>query len=973
MFLFVLALLGICATIFIFSVHPSLAADTAADTQAAATFWERVNPLNLIPLAIGIIVQLLITLVGELLSAIISILIKYVIFYNDFIYTSIVMTGWEIVRDVANMFFVLILLFVAIATILSVESYNLKRFLPKIVFMAILINFSKVIAGAIIDFSQIVTWTFASVITGAGVENIYFSFGIQKFFTIANSGGNASPIKDWQLVIGLILGLILLIIAFVIILSYTIILVLRIVALWILIILSPLAYLLSAWPGGKLQGYSRQWWDEFSKYVIVAPVLMFFLWLALTASGADIQLNIPSDATSPAAGISDIAKPQNLIRFIVTAILLLVGLSAAQKSGVAGASFAGSAMSKMKRVAQGAVRKYSMYGNVADKAKAYMSARKSVRQEKIEKGAQRIARVVGGIKSLPAGTARLAGKGLMKIPGVSSAVAGVKKKAYAAYDQVGRFDKKTKEHVDKAEAAKLEAENFRNNAKKARNAPVVPVTVETERLKNLKTEKTSLQGELDAEQNKAVDPLAGYTEVQRKNNIDEITKKINKNEDDTRTETTTAEGEAKEKAEKAKEEEVKGFEDEAEKADKTHEDEAEKADKMRKKRDTRDKWARRALKLGGAGALGAGMVFSGGMGAALLAHAGAAAAFGPKVVKGLGKAGEEDKNLFEKHNAKIVNEKQDELKPLADHEVLEKYNDPKANKHEFAAAFIEALNRKLVPSLKHVDDGIARLNKEFPKNNRVLGKAESALERHYQAASRKFRSAGTTEEEINGLTGDDRVKKIKERDFAKTQVQDGFKDQSFQLKDFDKDSLKRTAEYWAPHIKTSSFVKQHEAIQDDTKKKDIEDILAKIASTKIDGPDGIRNDTKLTDAGKKEKEDRVKGAKEKLASITNVEKAYGKNPEGEELILRNEFIKKITVEQVRNYINKDNDVTKVVDSLRDALGGDISLLSGRLQKTINDKTSNGNRIAVALGIPVEETKKGKGKAGSDDDDEEEED
>src|SRR3989344_2038281 len=77
--LFILALFGICMVVFIFSAHPSLAAD-ATDAQATTTFWERVNPINLIPLAIGVIAQLFIALVGMLLNAIVWILIKHVIF-----------------------------------------------------------------------------------------------------------------------------------------------------------------------------------------------------------------------------------------------------------------------------------------------------------------------------------------------------------------------------------------------------------------------------------------------------------------------------------------------------------------------------------------------------------------------------------------------------------------------------------------------------------------------------------------------------------------------------------------------------------------------------------------------------------------------------------------------------------------------------------------------------------------------------
>jgi hypothetical protein len=49
--------------------------------------------------------------------------------------------GWVITRDIANMFFIVILLVIAFATILQIEQYNYKKWLPKLILMAILINF----------------------------------------------------------------------------------------------------------------------------------------------------------------------------------------------------------------------------------------------------------------------------------------------------------------------------------------------------------------------------------------------------------------------------------------------------------------------------------------------------------------------------------------------------------------------------------------------------------------------------------------------------------------------------------------------------------------------------------------------------------------------------------------------------------------------------------------------------------------
>ena len=63
--------------------------------------------------------------------------------YNNFIDAPPVVIGWLMVRDVANMFFVVALLVIAFGTILGLEQYEWKKTLLKLILAAIFINFSK--------------------------------------------------------------------------------------------------------------------------------------------------------------------------------------------------------------------------------------------------------------------------------------------------------------------------------------------------------------------------------------------------------------------------------------------------------------------------------------------------------------------------------------------------------------------------------------------------------------------------------------------------------------------------------------------------------------------------------------------------------------------------------------------------------------------------------------------------------------
>src|SRR3989338_3172055 len=62
--------------------------------------------------------------------------------------------GWTFSRDVVNIFFIFILLFIAIATILGIESYGAKSLLARLIIIALLVNFSLLATRGIIYISN---------------------------------------------------------------------------------------------------------------------------------------------------------------------------------------------------------------------------------------------------------------------------------------------------------------------------------------------------------------------------------------------------------------------------------------------------------------------------------------------------------------------------------------------------------------------------------------------------------------------------------------------------------------------------------------------------------------------------------------------------------------------------------------------------------------------------------------------------
>lgn len=300
---------------------------------------------------VGNILGVVISALGLVLMLAIQGLIAIASF-QDFIKSQAVVLGWTIVRDVCNMFFVVILMIIAFGTILHLENYNYKKWLPKLILMAVLINFSKTICGLLIDVSQVVMLTFVNAFKDIGGGNLTQMLGISDIVTMSKQDSNISL---WTVVGAYVLGIIYLLVAIVVIFTMLMMFAMRLVMIWIYVVLSPLAYLLSAFPGG--QKYASQWWEEFTKTLIVGPVLAFFIWLSLaslssstgiTATGNDAsQVGFDSNNSSTAA--SNAATPDALIRYVIGIGMLIGGLKIASSVGGTVGGIAGKGMSKINK------------------------------------------------------------------------------------------------------------------------------------------------------------------------------------------------------------------------------------------------------------------------------------------------------------------------------------------------------------------------------------------------------------------------------------------------------------------------------------------------------------------------------------------------------------------------------------------------------------------------------------------------
>lgn len=222
-------------------------------------------------------------------------------FLDFFIYYSInsssydnefVEKGWGVVRDVANIFFIIMLIYIAIKTVLSLNVTNNKKLIGAIVVVALLINFSLFTTKVIIDASNILAKIFYNNITSqgpngekldpkAGGEKSISIGMVAKFNpqTIINKetydGGKGVGIFIFVTIISLIITLYMAYIFF----SVALLFVARVVSLWLSMILSPLAFISYTVPLDMGSLGHQKWWTELFKNAFLAPLFIFFLYL----------------------------------------------------------------------------------------------------------------------------------------------------------------------------------------------------------------------------------------------------------------------------------------------------------------------------------------------------------------------------------------------------------------------------------------------------------------------------------------------------------------------------------------------------------------------------------------------------------------------------------------------------------------------------------------------------------------------
>lgn len=213
--------------------------------------------------------------------------------------TSTMYQAWSTFRNIGNILFVIALLFVIFSQVtgIGIDNYGIKRILPKLIVTAIIVNFSYIICGLLVDLSNIV---------GDSIKNIFESVeftagdkpsdglgpvGIITFLVTAISAGAAAAagvtVAGSVIAGGGLLTILVPILTFLasaVIAGFFAMLMLgvRQALVIIMIVISPIAFVLYAIP--NTNPLFKKWFALFRGLLMLYPVYCFMVGAGYMAS-----------------------------------------------------------------------------------------------------------------------------------------------------------------------------------------------------------------------------------------------------------------------------------------------------------------------------------------------------------------------------------------------------------------------------------------------------------------------------------------------------------------------------------------------------------------------------------------------------------------------------------------------------------------------------------------------------------------
>ncbi len=277
--------------------------------------------------------------------------------------------SWGIIRDFCNMLFIVALIVMAFATIFEFSQYNFRNLIAKFLIAALLINFSLVIGGIIIKASDMVSQTFLASI-GNTADRIGQALSPASILNPSEHSEATAGLLTLQTSMSIFMFAIVDISLFI----ATVVSFARIPILAILLIFSPLAWILGILPNTRTA--NENWWKQFIGWNMFLPIFLLFLYFGMFffSHQADflnkISAQVPGTTFIEGLGLS----LQMLFYYFMTGFIFVGGTGMAL-SGAFG--IGGGAVGVARWARQGALN----FTGITSAGKAFQMKREQIAKE----------------------------------------------------------------------------------------------------------------------------------------------------------------------------------------------------------------------------------------------------------------------------------------------------------------------------------------------------------------------------------------------------------------------------------------------------------------------------------------------------------------------------------------------------------------------------------------------------------------
>jgi hypothetical protein len=287
-----------------------------------------------------------------------------------------IQTGWQLVRDISNIFFIIIMIYSGLAAVFSTSNTSYKKVIPALIVNALIINFSLFATRIVIDMSNITARIFYNqmIVKIDGKEQsgedsttgykpiseaIVSSFNPQSIFknkvlteeeplqkdgssNSSTSGvvfnGSSDPIegKKFRVTSSEYAGYFTLVTLAAIAISFFMAMMFwktafmfvgRVIGLYVAMIFSPFAFL----SRGNIPLVNKvgslsfsSWWGNLSKYALLAPIFVFFLYIINAFLNVEFFTKIGLDQQT--SGLTGTSSFFVSVMYVVIPMLIIYGL-----------------------------------------------------------------------------------------------------------------------------------------------------------------------------------------------------------------------------------------------------------------------------------------------------------------------------------------------------------------------------------------------------------------------------------------------------------------------------------------------------------------------------------------------------------------------------------------------------------------------------------------------------------------------